>query len=220
MRPNTSHERAIRGGAIHDYGDRALLIECGSTDEVLALAGALRTTPPPGVVDIVPGARTVLITLVDPASQAPARARLAGFELPGPAASPQTAPVDVVIDVVYDGDDLTDVASRLGMGVDAIIDAHTGTPWRVGFGGFAPGFAYLVGGDPRLSVARRSEPRTRVPAGSVALAGEFSGIYPRDSPGGWQLIGRTDAVLWDLGRPDPALLTPGMRVRFRAAGTP
>jgi KipI family sensor histidine kinase inhibitor len=89
--------------------------------------------------------------------------------------------------------------------------------WRVGFSGFAPGFAYLVDGDARLRVPRRSEPRTSVPAGSVALAGEFSAIYPRQSPGGWQLIGHTDAVLWDLERqPNPALLTQGMWVRFRA----
>ena len=126
----------------------------------------------------------------------------------------------MVIDVVYDGSDLTEVAELLRMDVDEVVEAHTGTPWRVGFGGFAPGFAYLVSGDPRLAVPRRREPRTRVPAGSVALAGEFSGIYPRDSPGGWQLIGRTDAPLWDLDRTRPALLTPGMRVRFRAAGTP
>ncbi|MCB1289862.1 MAG: carboxyltransferase domain-containing protein, partial [Mycobacterium sp.] len=105
------------------------------------------------------------------------------------------------------------------MGADEVVAAHTDTPWRVGFGGFAPGFAYLVGGDPRLAVPRRAEPRTRVPAGAVALAGEFSGIYPRDSPGGWQIIGRTDAVLWDADRLQPALLAPGMRVRFRAAGT-
>jgi KipI family sensor histidine kinase inhibitor len=101
-----------------------------------------------------------------------------------------------------------------------IVDAHTATPWRVGFGGFAPGFAYLVDGDPRLRVPRRDEPRTRVPAGAVALAGEFSGVYPRASPGGWQLIGRTEAVLWDIERPRPALLAPGMRVRFRAADVP
>ena len=122
----------------------------------------------------------------------------------------------MVIDVVYDGADLTEVAGLTGMAAGEVIAAHTGTPWRVGFGGFAPGFAYLVGGDPRLHVPRRAEPRTRVPAGSVALAGEFSGVYPRESPGGWQLIGRTDAVLWDVERPQPALLTPGMWVRFRA----
>ena len=220
MPPHTVHSRTVRDRDIRDYGDRALLIECSSTDEVLALASTLRSNPPPGLADIVPGAATLLVSLLDPASQAAARTRLVGIELPGPAASAGTERVDVVIDVVYDGDDLTEVAERLQMGVDEVVEAHTGTPWRVGFGGFAPGFAYLVSGDSRLAVPRRSEPRTRVPAGSVALAGEFSGIYPRDSPGGWQLIGRTDAVLWDLQRPQPALLTPGMRVRFRAAGTP
>jgi biotin-dependent carboxylase-like uncharacterized protein len=97
-----------------------------------------------------------------------------------------------------------------------VVAAHTGTPWRVGFGGFAPGFAYLTGGDPRLHVARRAEPRTSVPAGSVGLAGEFSGVYPRSSPGGWQLIGRTDAVLWDAARTPPALLSAGAQVRFVA----
>jgi KipI family sensor histidine kinase inhibitor len=122
----------------------------------------------------------------------------------------------VVIDVVYDGVDLAAVAGHLGMTVEEVVDAHTRTPWRVGFCGFAPGFAYLIDGDPRLSVPRRAEPRSRVPAGSVGLAGAFSGVYPRDSPGGWQLIGRTDAVLWDINRAQPALLTPGTWVQFRA----
>ena len=97
-----------------------------------------------------------------------------------------------------------------------MVDAHTATLWRVGFSGFAPGFAYLVDGDPRLRVPRRAEPRISVPAGSVGLAGEFSAVYPRQSPGGWQLIGRTDAVLWDLQLSNPALLAQGMWVQFRA----
>ena len=95
-----------------------------------------------------------------------------------------------------------------------MVDAHTGQPWTVGFGGFAPGFSYLVGGDPRLEVPRRAEPRTRVPAGAVGLAGPFSGIYPRSSPGGWQVIGETDVVLWDVDRDPPALLQPGASVQF------
>jgi biotin-dependent carboxylase-like uncharacterized protein len=125
----------------------------------------------------------------------------------------------VEIPVVYDGPDLDEVAELTGLGVDGVVAAHTGTPWRVGFGGFAPGFAYLTGGDPDLHVERRSEPRTSVPPGAVGLAGEFSGIYPRSSPGGWQLIGRTDAVLWDADRDPPALLTPGAQVRFVARTT-
>jgi len=205
---------------ILDYGDQGLLIECGSTAEVLGLADVLRSTTPPGVVDIVPGARTVLVTLTEPARQASTRAWLAGLPAPAAQESDQADGTEIVIDVVYDGADLTEVADRLGITPVGVVAAHTGTPWRVGFGGFAPGFAYLVGGDPRLRVPRRSEPRTRVPAGSVALAGEFSAVYPRESPGGWQLIGRTDTVLWDLDRPQPALLIPGMRVRFRATDMP
>uniref|UniRef100_UPI003B3A21CE 5-oxoprolinase subunit B family protein n=1 Tax=Mycolicibacter arupensis TaxID=342002 RepID=UPI003B3A21CE len=126
-------------------------------------------------------------------------------------------PADVVIDVIYDGPDLTEVAQHTGLSVAQIINAHTATPWLVGFGGSTPGFAYLLGGDPRLQVPRRAELRAAVPAGSVALAGQFSGIYPRQWPGGWQVIGHTDAVLWDLERPHPALLTPGLSVQFRAA---
>jgi KipI family sensor histidine kinase inhibitor len=205
---------------ILDYGDRALLIECGSAGEVLALAAALREEPLDGVVDIVPGARTVLVSLAEPRHRVPVRDLLARIPVPRPAIPVPGGAAEVVIDVVYDGADLTEVADHLGMDIADVVAAHTGTRWQVGFAGFAPGFAYLVGGDPRLAVPRRAEPRPRVPAGSVALAGEFSGIYPRESPGGWQLIGRTDAVLWDVTRPRPALLTPGTWVRFRHAGPP
>jgi KipI family sensor histidine kinase inhibitor len=134
------------------------------------------------------------------------------------ATSPADARADVEIEVVYDGPDLDEVARLTGMSAEEVVAAHTGTLWRVGFGGFAPGFAYLVGGDSRLEVPRRAEPRTKVPAGSVGLAGEFSGVYPRESPGGWQLIGRISedqAALWDVSRDPPALLVPGMWVQFR-----
>jgi KipI family sensor histidine kinase inhibitor len=122
----------------------------------------------------------------------------------------------VEIEVVYDGPDLAEVARLTGLDEHEVVEAHTGTPWRIAFGGFAPGFAYLTGGDARLTVPRRDEPRTTVPAGAVGLAGEYSGVYPRPSPGGWQLIGRTDAVLWDAERDPPAMLAPGGTVRFRA----
>ena len=201
---------------IHDYGDRALLLDCASTDDVLAWAIALGQARLPDVVDIVPGARTVLVSLASAAAQARTRARLAAIAVPEPLPPPEPDRVDAVIDVSYDGADLGAVADLLELDPAAVIAAHTGTPWRVGFVGFAPGFAYLVDGDTRLAVPRRDEPRTRVPAGSVALAGGFSGVYPRESPGGWQLIGRTEAILWDLDRPHPALLTPGMSVRFRS----
>jgi len=200
---------------IRDYGDRALLLECESSEQVLALADALRQHQLPGVLDIVPAARTVLLTLAGPHDQATTRQRLT--RLPAePADSGARESSEVLIEVIYDGPDLADVAAHTGLTVTEVIETHTATPWRVGFGGFAPGFAYLIGGDPRLAVPRRTDPRTAVPAGSVGLAGEFSGIYPRQSPGGWQLIGRTDAVLWDIDRPQPALLEPGMWVRFHA----
>ncbi|HYX99316.1 MAG TPA: allophanate hydrolase subunit 1 [Mycobacterium sp.] len=199
-----------------DYGDQALLLQFDSTAEVLAWTGALREVAMPDVLDIVPAARTVLLKLDGAGRQRAVRRRIGKLTVgPEPEA---TAPADpTVIDVVYDGADLAEVAELTGMSTAQVIDAHSAKPWKVGFCGFSPGFAYLVGGDPRLVVPRRSEPRPSVPAGAVGLAGEFTGIYPRRSPGGWQLIGHTDAVLWDIDRPDPALLTPGMWVQFRAA---
>lgn len=209
-------------GAVHDYGDQALLLEFNRTTDVLAWTEAIRRADLLGVIDIVPASRTVLIKLAGPRYLAPTRQRLAKIQVGPDIAADLTAPaggdVDVEIDVIYDGPDLDEVSRLTGLSTDQVVAAHTAIPWRVGFGGFAPGFAYLVGGDPRLEVPRRAEPRTKVPVGSVGLAGEFSGIYPRESPGGWQLIGRTGEVLWDLDREKPALLTPGMTVRFRAVG--
>jgi KipI family sensor histidine kinase inhibitor len=204
------------GNAVFDYGDQALMLQCGSTAEVLAWVDALRGAALPGVLDIVPAARTVLVKLDSPRLQGVTRQRLRKMRVTADDGVPVDRSADVVIDVVYDGPDLAEVADHTGLTMAQLVDAHTATPWRVGFSGFAPGFAYLVDGDARLRVPRRSEPRTSVPAGSVALAGEFSAIYPRQSPGGWQLIGHTDAVLWDLDRPNPALLTQGMWVQFRA----
>ncbi|HEX5253326.1 MAG TPA: allophanate hydrolase subunit 1 [Mycobacterium sp.] len=204
------------GNTVVDYGDRALMVQCGSTAEVLAWADALRAAAIPSVVDVVPAARTVLVKLDGPRYQGVIRQRLRKLRVAAAPDASSERRADVVIDVVYDGPDLAEVAGHTGLRIAAVIEAHTATLWRVGFSGFAPGFAYLVDGDPRLRVPRRPEPRTAVPAGSVALAGEFSAVYPRPSPGGWQLIGRTDAVLWDLERPNPALLTHGMWVQFRA----
>src|SRR6478672_5586849 len=207
-------------GTVTDYGDQALLLQFDSTAEVLAWSDVLRGADLPGVVDIVPASKTVLIKLYRPRYQGAARQAVSKLRLAPEALAEATAPpgvqADVVIDVVYDGADLEEVGKLTGLSPKEVVAAHTRTPWRVGFCGFAPGFAYLVGGDERLSVPRRSEPRTKVPAGSVGLAGEFSGVYPRESPGGWQLIGHTDAELWDVDRDPPALLRPGMWVQFRA----
>lgn len=200
-----------------DYGDQALLLQFDNTAEVLAWTAALREAALPGVLDIVPASRTVLLKLDGRRRQSAVRRRLRTLQVASEMESTASPEQPMTIDVVYDGADLSEVADRTGLTTAQVINAHTATPWQVGFGGFAPGFAYLVGGDPRLAVPRRAEPRSSVPAGAVGLAGEFTGIYPRRSPGGWQLIGRTDAVMWDIDRPNPALLTPGMWVQFRAA---
>ncbi|MDT5073288.1 MAG: hypothetical protein QOH82_2608 [Mycobacterium sp.] len=209
-------------GTVHDYGDQALLLDFDSTAEVLAWCDALRDADLLGVLDIVPASRTVLLKLAGPRYRAATRARLDKLRVKQASVDAGTAPTDlradVTIDVVYDGADLDEVARLTGLSPDEVVAAHTAAPMRVGFGGFAPGFGYLVGGDERLHVPRRAEPRTRVPAGAVGLAGEFSGVYPRESPGGWQLIGHTNAVLWDVERDPPALLTPGLWVQFRAIG--
>ncbi len=202
-----------------DYGDRALLLEFEGTAEVLAWTDALRAADLAGVVDIVPAARTILVKLTESRYQAPTRQRLRRVRPSIDTDIPSVERVDISIDVTYDGSDLDEVAGLTGLTTDEVVAAHTGQPWRVAFSGFAPGFAYLVGGDERLTVPRRSDPRTKVPVGSVGLAGQFSGIYPRESPGGWQLIGRTTAPLWDVERDNPALLTPGLWIRFQAVDT-
>jgi KipI family sensor histidine kinase inhibitor len=124
----------------------------------------------------------------------------------------------VELEVRNDGVDLAEVARLTGLGPDEVVAAHTGQDWVVAFSGFAPGFGYLRGlsGDQPLTVPRRDQSRVRVPAGAVALAAGYTGVYPRSSPGGWQLIGSTQARLWDVERDPPALLRPGVRVRFRA----
>ncbi|QYN35543.1 allophanate hydrolase subunit 1 [Pseudonocardia sp. DSM 110487] len=193
-------------------GDTGLLVEVDGLPEVLALADAVRAAPPAGVLDVVPAARTVMLCVEPGTDLTEVRRAVLGLDV-----EPGVAPPDgerVEIEVVYDGPDLDEVGELTGLGADGVVAAHTGTPWRAAFGGFAPGFAYLVGGDPRLEVARRSESRTSVPAGAVGLAGEFSGVYPRSSPGGWQLIGHTDAELWNIDR--GALLQPGCTVVFKA----
>ena len=205
------------GPHTHDYGDQALLLEFDSTADVLAWSAAVREADLPGVLDIVPASRTVLIKLAGPRYQAPTRQRLAKLKVAADAPTEGTAQsADVEIEVVYDGEDLDEVARLTGLTPDQVVEAHTGTLWQVGFGGFAPGFAYLIGGDSRLAVPRRADPRTKVPAGAVGLAGEFSAVYPRESPGGWQLIGRTSTEMWDVDADPPALLVPGMWVQFRA----
>jgi KipI family sensor histidine kinase inhibitor len=205
------------GGAIRvlPYGDRALLVEVAGLDAVAALHAALRRSPLRGQRELVPAARTVLVVLDRPPAETDV-SRLRGLALTD---APPAADVPAVdLPVVFDGPDLSEVATATGRAVDALIATLTDTEFTVAFGGFAPGFGYLAGLPADLHVPRRATPRTRVPAGSVGLAGPFAGVYPRASPGGWQLVGRTDAVLFDVDRDPPALLVPGARVRFREVG--
>jgi KipI family sensor histidine kinase inhibitor len=195
-------------------GDTGLLVELDDLDAVLALHRALTFDQPAGVLDLVPAARTLLLLLDPRVLDVAAAERLVRATNPRPPNGPAAATVE--IPVTYDGDDLAEVGRLTGLGADGVVTAHTGRPWTVAFAGFAPGFGYLVGGDERLQVPRRADPRTHVPAGSVGLADEFSGVYPRESPGGWQLIGRTELAMWDLHRDPPALLRPGVQVRFVA----
>lgn len=193
-------------------GDAAILVEVADLDAVLALYRAVQVHTPPAVLEVVPAARTVLLRFDHERTSASAVERSVR-ELP--AVEPETGDHGTVrIPVVYDGEDLPEVARLTGLSEREVVEAHVGAEWTVAFGGFAPGFGYLAGGDRRLVVPRRRESRTRVPAGAVGLAGEFSGIYPRESPGGWQLIGRTDTEIWRSDRDPPALLRPGLRVRF------
>ncbi len=201
-------------------GDRAYLC-IPNADRVADLAAELRERSLPGVVDLLPAAETVLVTLDSPESAYRLRPEIERLvaavnkAVPGDV-SRGTLPRDetVRVPVHYDGPDLSAVAGALGLRPDEVVAAHTGTVWRCSFVGFAPGFGYLEPPDERLAVARRPIPRTRIPAGSVALAGGYSAVYPRQSPGGWQLIGRTDLVMWDTERDPPALIRAGGLVRF------
>ena len=199
------------------FGEGALLAEFPALDDVLAHYAALSASPPPGVTELVPAARTILVTFAAPASTAVVRQWLEQTAPHDAEASTAEDSGDIVtLEVDYSGQDLPAVARLLGVSEAEVVRRHQHCEWTAAFTGFAPGFAYLVAPENPLQVPRLAEPRTRVPAGSVGLAGEFSGVYPSASPGGWQLIGRTDARLWDAAREQPALIAPGTRVRFRA----
>ncbi|MDQ0711975.1 KipI family sensor histidine kinase inhibitor [Streptomyces luteogriseus] len=193
-------------------GEDALLVEVSSGDEAQALHAELLRRRAEGSLsarEIVPAARTVLLDGLD----SPARLAVELTAADLPPAPPRARDV-VEIPVRYDGPDLADVAAHWGVPEREVARIHGATEFRVAFCGFAPGFGYLTGLPPRYDVPRRATPRTAVPAGSVALAGPYTGVYPRSSPGGWQLIGTTDTVLWDHARVPAALLSPGTRVRF------
>ncbi|SDS88898.1 sensor histidine kinase inhibitor, KipI family [Brevibacterium sandarakinum] len=199
----------------HTASRRHLLVECPDLVATMHLHQALQAAELDGVEELIPAARTVLIRF-NPArtSASVLTDRIRRLEHTG---AGSTESREVTIDVRYDGEDLAEVAELLSLSTAEVVARHQRATWQVAFSGFAPGFGYLAGDDPIFNVPRRSSPRTRVPVGAVALAGEFTGVYPRASPGGWQLIGRTDATLWDLDREPPALFVPGTTVKFRKA---
>lgn len=201
------------GRRILPMGVDAVLVEEPDLDAVLALHAALADDRPAGIVELVPAARTVLVRF-DPARIGAVAVREWVAGATTSAAGTSGAAAEVGLGIVYDGADLDETARLLGLGPAELAERHARTPWQVAFTGFAPGFGYLVGEDWPHDVPRLAVPRTRVPAGAVGLAAGFTGAYPRETPGGWRLIGRTDAPLFDPAAARPALLVPGMRVRF------
>jgi KipI family sensor histidine kinase inhibitor len=198
-------------------GDRALLAEFPTQAGVLGALAAWHDAPP-GVLELVPAARTVLVR-IDPAVLGLGHLEHWLATTPrGEAALPVGE--SVTIAVRYDGQDLAAVAQAWECSPSEVAHRHAAREWVCAFVGFAPGFPYLVptAGPALPPVPRRATSRTTVPAGAVALAAEYCGIYPRSSPGGWQLIGTTDIALWDTARAEPALVTPGTRVRFTRVG--
>lgn len=193
-------------------GTTALLVEVDTLELAQAIYAALEEERPYGVVDLVPAARTVLVICDPSLTTVPALAKALQGVRPRPHRRPDGHLVQ--IPVTYDGADLHEVARLLRCEPAEVARRHSGAEWTVAFCGFAPGFAYLTRSDGGWDIPRRATPRSSVPSGSVALAGEFSGIYPRESPGGWQLIGRTALAVFDLAREPAAVLRPGTRVRF------
>ena len=198
-------------------GEHAVLVELDDLSQARSLVDSLRRDPIEGVRELVPAARTVLVIAEAGARLADIATRVGTRKLNTRAQDGQAEQIE--IPVRYDGPDLAEVAELTRLDEAGVVAAHTGQVWTVAFCGFLPGFGYLVGESDALRVPRRPSPRTAVPRGAVGLADEYTGAYPRRSPGGWQLIGTTDAVLWDADREPAALLRPGVKVRFVETNT-
>ncbi len=196
-------------------GDRAVLVQTDDLATTLAITARIRQAHLPEMEDLIPASETLLVRVIAGTDISSFGARVLALAI---GTHIDDSAVDLGhplhIPVRYNGPDLEEVARETGLSCAEVIRAHVGTPWRAAFVGFAPGFAYLAGGDPRLRVPRHAESRTSVPAGSVAIAGGFSAVYPRQSPGGWRIIGTTDATLWDIDADPPAAVQPGGWVRF------
>ncbi|MGE5624723.1 MAG: 5-oxoprolinase subunit PxpB [Bacillota bacterium] len=198
----------------HRLGDAALLVETGSAAAAQELRRVLLQESLPGLRQLVPGMKTLMIAADPLRLDFDALAKRLPELLRTPVDAPAVRQHEIA--VRYDGADLEPSARRLGIEIAELVRRHTAPAYTVAFLGFAPGFPYLTGLDSLLHLPRRTDPRTQVPAGSVAVAGEFCGIYPAASPGGWNLLGRCDAVLFDPSRAAPTLLSPGDKVRFKA----
>ncbi|MCW2799595.1 MAG: hypothetical protein JWQ70_1067 [Aeromicrobium sp.] len=192
-------------------GPTAVMIEVADTDAAAQLAAHLRRAHLSGVIDLVPAARTVLVTCASAGQLASVRGSVSGFE---PGVGIERSGVLVEVPTVYDGDDLDSVAESIGASVSELIELHSTTVYDAAFCGFVPGFAYLTGLPPVLRLPRRLNPRARVPGGSVAIGADFTGVYPTASPGGWHLLGRATVAMWDSSRARPSFIEPGDTVRF------
>jgi KipI family sensor histidine kinase inhibitor len=200
---------------VRSAGERAVVLDCGA--QAAGVASAVRLLAERldvRLADVVPGAATVLVVAANPFDLQRFLGSLGDLE---PAAGARASGGVVEIACRYDGPDLAEVAAATGLSVAEVIARHSAATYEAAFTGFAPGFAYLSGLDPVLRLSRRSSPRPRVPPGSVAIADGYSAVYPRASPGGWHLLGSTDAVIFDAAREPAALIAPGARVRFVAS---
>ena len=234
----TTHMTTRATTQIRPAGSGALLVCLDSPEHVTGLYHDLLADPPEGFIEAIPAAETVMVifdpsctsaTSIGPRLRAAAeRTSTTMHEISSISAiqaidepREHQDPVSnvITIPVIYDGPDLDETARRTGLSVEEVVRLHVAGEYVVAFCGFAPGFAYLSGVDPMLTLPRRSLPRTRIPAGSVAVSDRYSCVYPHESPGGWHLLGRTSMVMWDLEREPPALLTQGTRVRFEQVTT-
>lgn len=192
-------------------GPTAVMVEVDDTDQAAQLAAHLRAAALPGVIDLVPAARTVLVSCAIAADLAAVGSAVAAFV---PGSKVDRPGILVEVPTVYDGDDLRDVAETIDCSIAEVVEMHSSAVYDAAFCGFVPGFAYLTGLPPALLLPRRQNPRPRVPGGSVAIAAGFTGVYPTTSPGGWHLLGRATVAMWDSSRARPSFIEPGDRVRF------
>jgi KipI family sensor histidine kinase inhibitor len=204
--------------SVRSYGVETLLVELDSAARATAMRIGLDADPPPGMVETMPGLHSVLVRFDPAVADVHVLARqLADFDFSNVKVASEPTAALVQIRVDYSGADLDEVARHTGLTTREVVDRHRAATYRVALIGMAPGFYFLTGGDPKLQVPRRESPRQAVPRGSVGLAGEFTGIYPKHGPGGWQLVGRVLDELWHPTGLPAALLAPGTTVRFTSA---